>query len=135
MEEHYIKSSESNLDASGTEYEKFSYIHFYFSFRGRIGRLEFIVGMLTLGMLIVTLLFTILVLALSESQAVLFLSAFYFPLMWISLALQAKRWHDRNRSAWWILINFIPLVGIWAFIETCLLAGTQGSNKYGNIQR
>ncbi len=52
--------------------------------------------------------------------------------MWISLALSAKRWHDRNKSAWWILIVFVPVVGgLWYLIECGFLPGTAGSNQYG----
>ena len=58
----------------------------------------------------------------------LFLVAFV-----ISLATQTKRWHDRNKSGWWWLISFVPLIGgLWAFIETGLLGGTPGENRYGS---
>ena len=78
--------------------------------------------MLTLAMLVIVLLFTSIVLVLSENQMVQFVPVFYIPLFWVSLALQAKRWYDRNRSAWWILINFISFGGIWVFIETCFFS-------------
>ena len=53
-------------------------------------------------------------------------------LLWPGIATQVKRWHDREKSGWWYLINFIPLVGgIWAFVETGCLAGTQGENRFG----
>jgi uncharacterized membrane protein YhaH (DUF805 family) len=54
------------------------------------------------------------------------------PAIWIALALQAKRWHDRGKSAAWILINLIPLVGgLWTFIECGCLRGTVGPNQFG----
>jgi uncharacterized membrane protein YhaH (DUF805 family) len=54
------------------------------------------------------------------------------PLMWISLALAVKRWHDRDKSGWWVLIAFIPIIGgIWTLIECGFLDGTQGPNKFG----
>jgi len=49
-----------------------------------------------------------------------------------SIALSAKRWHDRDKSAWWILINVIPVIGwLWSLIETGFLRGTPGSNRFG----
>ena len=49
-----------------------------------------------------------------------------------SICLSAKRWHDRGKSAWWILINLIPIIGwIWSLVETGVLRGTPGPNKYG----
>jgi uncharacterized membrane protein YhaH (DUF805 family) len=48
------------------------------------------------------------------------------------LAVQIKRWHDRNKSGWWVLISLIPLIGpIWAIIETGFLPGTPGPNDHG----
>ncbi len=62
----------------------------------------------------------------------LYMALIWLPLVWISLAVAAKRWHDRDKSGWWILIQRIPIVGpIWAFIETGCLRGTVGSNQYG----
>jgi uncharacterized membrane protein YhaH (DUF805 family) len=52
--------------------------------------------------------------------------------VWCGLALSIKRWHDRDKSGWWVLINFVPLIGgIWAFVETGCLRGTVGPNRFG----
>lgn len=52
--------------------------------------------------------------------------------LWPSLAIQVKRWHDRDKGAAWLLINFIPYVGpIWAFVELGFLPGTPGPNRFG----
>ena len=51
---------------------------------------------------------------------------------WINLAIQIKRWHDRDRSGWWVFIQLIPLIGaIWAFVELGCLRGTYGRNRFG----
>ena len=37
--------------------------------------------------------------------------------VWITLAVQVKRWHDLSKSGWWALINLIPVVGaIWVIV-------------------
>jgi uncharacterized membrane protein YhaH (DUF805 family) len=52
-------------------------------------------------------------------------------LIWPSLAVQIKRWHDRDKSGWWQLIGMVPIVGpLWAFIELGFLKGTSGANRY-----
>ncbi|MDB5559652.1 MAG: hypothetical protein JWQ36_2586 [Enterovirga sp.] len=49
-----------------------------------------------------------------------------------SLAVSVKRWHDRDKSGWWVLVIFVPLVGwLWALIENGLLRGTPGPNRFG----
>jgi uncharacterized membrane protein YhaH (DUF805 family) len=56
----------------------------------------------------------------------------YVLAIWIGLAVAAKRWHDRNKSAWWILIAVVPVVGgLWYLIECGFLRGTTGPNKFG----
>ena len=51
---------------------------------------------------------------------------------WSSVALQVKRWHDLNKSGWWMFIALIPCIGgIWQFIECGCTRGTPGANMYG----
>jgi uncharacterized membrane protein YhaH (DUF805 family) len=55
------------------------------------------------------------------------------PLIWIGLAISVKRWHDRNKSGWWILISLVPVIGgLWFLIECGFLRGTMGPNTYGS---
>ena len=57
----------------------------------------------------------------------LFLLAYYvgFPII-------VKRWHDRDKSGWWVLIGLIPVIGAcWTIIECGFLKGTEGSNRFG----
>ena len=48
-----------------------------------------------------------------------------------TLAVTPRRLHDTDRSAWWILIGLVPVIGwIW-LIVLMVLEGNQGSNQYG----
>jgi len=61
-----------------------------------------------------------------------FAGVFGLVLAWTHLAVFVKRWHDRDKSGWWVLINLIPLIGwIWTFIECGLMEGTIGANRFG----
>ncbi len=54
--------------------------------------------------------------------------------MWPTLAVQVKRWHDRNKSGLWYLLTFVPFIGpLWALIELGFLKGTPGANRYGLV--
>ena len=58
--------------------------------------------------------------------------AYFGVSLWISLALQIKRWHDRDKSGVWVFINFIPFVGaVWTLIECGFMDGTMGPNRFG----
>ncbi|HEY0607511.1 MAG TPA: DUF805 domain-containing protein [Herpetosiphonaceae bacterium] len=51
------------------------------------------------------------------------------------IMVQIKRWHDRDKSGWWILIGLVPIIGgIWALVETGFLPGTPGPNRFGAPQ-
>ena len=53
-------------------------------------------------------------------------------LFWSGLAIGAKRWHDRDKSGWWMLIAFIPYLGpLWQLIECGCLRGSEGTNRFG----
>jgi len=61
-----------------------------------------------------------------------FVGLFGLVLTWTHLAVFVKRWHDRNKSGWWVLINLIPVIGwFWTLIECGFLEGTVGANTYG----
>jgi uncharacterized membrane protein YhaH (DUF805 family) len=52
--------------------------------------------------------------------------------LWALLALQAKRWHDLDKSAWWILINLVPAVGgLYALVMLGFVEGNDGLNQFG----
>ncbi len=48
-----------------------------------------------------------------------------------SLAVSVRRLHDTNRSGWWVLINFIPIIGFIVFIVFMVQDSQPGTNQYG----
>ena len=52
--------------------------------------------------------------------------------LWPTVAVSAKRWHDRDQSAWWVLVVLVPVVGwLWALWCNGVLRGTAGPNRFG----
>jgi uncharacterized membrane protein YhaH (DUF805 family) len=117
-----------------------------FSFNGRIRRTNYWLGAIGAGLVYGVILAVILMLsggagAMSGQGGggggmgliglVLYLVVLFFA-AWTGLAIQIKRWHDRDKPGIWVLINFIPLIGaLWTLIECGFLDGTPGPNKYG----
>jgi uncharacterized membrane protein YhaH (DUF805 family) len=101
-----------------------------FSFHGRINRLTYwVISILGDVAFAITagLIFN------SERVAVRVVAFALFP-VWVvvALATQTKRWHDREKSGWWVFITLVPLFGLlWALIELGFLPGTDGTNRYG----
>lgn len=104
-----------------------------FGFSGRISRSQFWLAY-AIQIAISTIGF-VAVLYGSASQSIPGLAAaiaLFIPAMLIGICAMAQRYHDRNKSAWWILIGLIPVIGgIWQLIELGLLKGSEGSNDYG----
>jgi uncharacterized membrane protein YhaH (DUF805 family) len=101
-----------------------------FSFQGRVGRQQFWLTSLAVMAVVVALEF--LARGTRGSPVALMFLVLMVPTVWISLALGVKRWHDRDKSGWWILINLVPFIGyIWALVENGFLKGTSGQNRFG----
>lgn len=47
------------------------------------------------------------------------------------LAVGVRRLHDTDRSAWWLLIALVPIVGAIVLLVFMILSGTNGANKFG----
>jgi uncharacterized membrane protein YhaH (DUF805 family) len=114
-----------------------------FSFQGRVNRAKFWLVHIAMWVVIIVVFGAVLGggAMSSDPQAALasvgligglVLLVVYILALWIGLAIAAKRWHDRNKSAWWILIVFVPVVGgLWYLIECGFLKGTPGTNRFG----
>jgi uncharacterized membrane protein YhaH (DUF805 family) len=48
-----------------------------------------------------------------------------------AIAVQIRRFHDQDRSGWWILLNFIPYLGSLVVLVFMCLEGTKGANRFG----
>lgn len=48
-----------------------------------------------------------------------------------NIAVNVRRLHDTDRSAWWLLIVLVPLVGAIVWLVFMCLDGTRGANRFG----
>jgi uncharacterized membrane protein YhaH (DUF805 family) len=48
-----------------------------------------------------------------------------------SISVGVRRLHDLDRSGWWSLLGFLPVIGLVLIAFWCM-KGTNGSNKYGD---
>ncbi len=60
------------------------------------------------------------------------IASLFFVELWIVLSLLTKRLHDLNKSASWILMVLIPVLGqLWLLVEAGFLRGKSTINLYG----
>jgi uncharacterized membrane protein YhaH (DUF805 family) len=130
-----------------------------FSFKGRLNRKPFWLTYLVIIVLIVAIVIVALTMLFEHEFEIggamfLLLVVLYIPLIWVGLALGAKRLHDRDKSAWWLIVFYvIPgilsslgnrmddagiilhlisfAISVWALVELGFLRGTVGQNRYG----
>lgn len=106
------------------------WVHLFFAFNGRTNRGKFWLG--TVVIWAVLLIIVILAVAMNSAVGWLLLAVAYIGALWVGLTISIKRWHDRDKSGWWVLVGFVPIIGgLWALIETGFLEGTKGDNRYG----
>ncbi len=48
-----------------------------------------------------------------------------------ALAVTVRRLHDTNRSGWWVLIAFVPLIGAIVLLVFMVLDSQPGENRFG----
>ncbi|MGL6109490.1 MAG: DUF805 domain-containing protein [Rubrivivax sp.] len=103
----------------------------FFSFRGRVSRREFwvygvlaLIGLALLGHALLG------IARVRPQTADLIVN---LMLVWPALAVSVKRWHDRDKSGWWMLLNLVPVIGwLWALVDNGFLRGTSGPNRFGD---
>ncbi|WP_421692850.1 DUF805 domain-containing protein [Aestuariivirga sp.] len=103
------------------------------SLEGRIGRQSYWMGILAMVVIaaIAGILDTVVGTAGDRGYGI-FSAIAALVLIYPSIVLYAKRWHDRGKSGWWTLIGLVPVIGgIWLLVELGFLHGTNGPNQYG----
>ena len=110
------------------------YKELYFSFKGRATRTDLWIRFYLLYFLasIAVALFdtTLMLYGIGPGMPILSI-IFYLVAFYVSIAVNVKRAHDRNRSGWFILLFLVPILNIWPFIELGFLRGTKGENRFG----
>lgn len=48
-----------------------------------------------------------------------------------AIAVQVRRFHDQDKSGWFVLLGLIPFLGGLIVLVFMLLEGTQGPNRFG----
>ncbi|HAI94383.1 MAG TPA: DUF805 domain-containing protein [Xanthomonadaceae bacterium] len=48
------------------------------------------------------------------------------------LAVQVRRFHDQDKSGWFVLFNLVPYVGGFVVLVFMCLRGTPGPNRFGD---
>ena len=56
---------------------------------------------------------------------------FYIAILIPTVAVEVRRFHDQDKSGWFVLLNFVPFVGWLIVLVLMCLEGTKGENQYG----
>ncbi len=111
----------------------------YADFSGRSRRKEY--WMFMLGVIIASIVLSLLFLGgvdfstgtlnsgfgIGIAAILIFSLAIFIP----ALAVQVRRFHDQDKSGWFVLLNFVPYIGGIVVLVMMCLEGTPGPNRYG----
>ena len=87
-----------------------------FSFQGRLNRKPYWMTAIVITILMIVLIVIAIAFFVEREigagiAVVALIALLYIPLIWIGLAVGAKRLHDRDKSAWWLLLFYaVPSV-------------------------
>jgi uncharacterized membrane protein YhaH (DUF805 family) len=56
---------------------------------------------------------------------------FWLAVLIPGIAVGIRRLHDTDRSGWWLLLAFVPLVGAIVLLVFFVSDGTHGPNRFG----
>jgi uncharacterized membrane protein YhaH (DUF805 family) len=59
------------------------------------------------------------------------LGIYFLAILIPSIAVQVRRFHDQEKSGWFVLLGLIPFVGGLIVIVFMCLEGTRGPNRFG----
>ena len=51
------------------------------------------------------------------------------------MAVSVRRLHDTDRSGWWLLITFVPVIGAIVFFYFMVLDSNPETNEYGPLPK
>ncbi|WP_048816576.1 protein kinase domain-containing protein [Azospirillum lipoferum] len=129
----YLNKSVKNIEEkSGSRLNIFSAV---FNFQGRLPRRY--VWIYTLFYIVAFLLSNIMadINHISENDKEIIFLVQFFVLIWTSVAIFSKRFHDIDRSGWWALLSAIPVFGLPLLLMACgFQRGTPGPNRFGAQQ-
>ena len=106
----------------------------YADFSGRSRRKEY--WFFALGVFIVAILLSIIESAVGLSGMIAgaygpLTALFFLAIIVPGIAVQVRRFHDQDKSGWWVLIGLIPIIGGIIVLVFMLLEGTRGPNRFG----
>jgi uncharacterized membrane protein YhaH (DUF805 family)/Tfp pilus assembly major pilin PilA len=111
-----------------------------FSFSGRIGRLRYLGYGAGIQLLLIMIIAPIVggVAFLGGETGIsaideIIIGIFYIATFVVSVMFSKRRLNDLNRSGWWYLLFFIPIVNLIFSIYLIFFPGTDGSNKFGTV--
>ncbi len=100
----------------------------YATFKGRASRSEY--WYFILFYMIVSIMLNLFVAFLPQTLALIALAAFLLGFTLPSLAVGVRRLHDINKSGWFMLLGFIPLIN-FVLLYFFVKKGTEGPNRFG----
>jgi len=117
----------SQVADSGSTYQpQFMTIH------GRIGRLRYLAYTSVASLAILAVMMVVMVgLGSISIQAAMLPLVLLIPLMGISFVMAKRRLNDMDRSGWWVLLTFVPILGIIPSLILLFYPGDKQANDYG----
>jgi len=104
----------------------------YWNFSGRANRAEYIYAYLFIFVASILMGVSFGLLGQSIPRIHLLVIPLYLLLVIPLLSLSVRRFHDFNRSGWWLLASFVPVLGWLVIPVLCLVKGVDKNNRFSD---
>ncbi len=101
----------------------------YVKFDGRAGRPEY--WFFVLIVTVIGFILTVIDRMVLGMDVPILTGIFYLAVLLPQLAVCIRRFHDQDRSGWFVLLSLIPFVGPIIVLIFMVLPGTPGDNRFG----
>lgn len=107
----------------------------YVNFSGRSGRSEYWYWILFyfIGYVVLAIIGGIIGAMISETVGGIIPLLFGLAVFLPSLAVAIRRFHDIDKSGWWVLISLIPIVGFLIVLYFMVQPSDEGENRFGSV--
>ena len=100
-------------------------VDIYFSWKGRIRRKTYWLFSIPIVLLYLFCDFYL------ESISDILSLIIYLLIAYTSMMINIKRSHDRNRTGWFTLLLFVPIISLWPMIELGFFNTEDNDNRFG----
>jgi len=131
-----VESSKNDIFSTKTKFDNqyLNFLFFFISSKGRISRIQYWLFNIFIYSLVFLQNYFYYIFKINNfqiSMGLILLDVLVLILLVPNIFIVIKRLHDLNKSGWYVLVGFIPIINLILFFRLLFSKGINEQNKYG----